>query len=58
MSKQETTGWGIIILAILLLWWLSKNALGFLHGTTVQSTMITGDTQQANVPTMTCDTCA
>jgi hypothetical protein len=52
MTEQEGTGWGIIIVVLFLLWWLSKNALGFLHGETavVQSGIVGG---QQNEPTVT-----
>lgn len=55
MSDQEKAGWGLIAIVILLIWWLTNHALGALHGTSVQTTMLTpgGDVIQQNQPTMT-----
>lgn len=55
MTEQQATGWGIVALILFLLWWLSRNALGFLHGmtgdtTVVQSRIVGGE---ANAPTVT-----
>jgi hypothetical protein len=60
MSKQEQTGWAIIAVILLIFWWLGNNALGFLHGTSVQTTMKTpgGDVIQQTSPTTICDTCS
>jgi hypothetical protein len=56
MNGQEKTGWTIVALILLLLWWLSKS--GILHGgvgsseytTSVQSGILGG---QQNEPTVT-----
>ena len=32
MNRQESMGLAIIAAIVLILWWLSQNALGFLHG--------------------------
>jgi hypothetical protein len=58
VSNQEKTGWGILAVVVFLLWWLSNNALGFLHGTVVQTTMTTGAGSSSNQATVTCDNCA
>lgn len=60
MTKQETTGWGIIAIILLLFWWLANHGLSFLHGTSVQTTMSTpgGAVIQQNAPTATCDSCS
>lgn len=54
MTEQQGTGWGIIVIILFLLWWLSKNALGFLHGdTTVVSSRIAIPGGQESAPTVT-----
>lgn len=52
MDREESTGWAIVVLALLALWWLSNYGLKFLHGdtTVVQSGIVGG---QQNVPTTT-----
>jgi hypothetical protein len=61
MTEQQGTGWGIIAIILFLLWWLSRNALGFLHGmqsgdtTVVQSSILGPDGKpiQTSDPTVT-----
>lgn len=56
MTAQEKTGWTIIALVLLALWWLGHYGLSFLHGTSVQTTMLTGTGAQSNAATYTPDT--
>jgi hypothetical protein len=52
MNDQKVTGWTLVIIILLILWWLSKNALGFLHGDTTEvSSRIVGG--ESNTPTTT-----
>ena len=63
MSEQQQTGIGIIVIILFILWWLSKNALGFLHGmqvsTSVQTSILGPDGQpvQTNEATTTGSGC-